>query len=190
MANPPGAPFIHMPPPPPPAPQAKPKRNPPSPEERMLVLKMLEEGKISVEQAEQLLAAMGELLTYLKSPMPMDAHPLDTRPLGLWPTKFPPILWGVPPGSAPLDVSKKRAGALDPGVIRATEPPFGFTALWPTGTQTASAYSKPGQKGSAQQWLALESGAKPSRQAELENAFPVTSFASSYSDVSNWPFKQ
>lgn len=34
--------------------------NPPSAEERMLVLKMLEEGKISVEQAEQLLAAMGE----------------------------------------------------------------------------------------------------------------------------------
>ena len=47
-------------PPPPPAPAPKPKRNPPSPEERMLVLKMLEEGKISVEQAEQLLAAMGE----------------------------------------------------------------------------------------------------------------------------------
>jgi hypothetical protein len=38
---------------------AKAKRNPPSAEERMLVLKMLEEGKISVEQAEQLLAAMG-----------------------------------------------------------------------------------------------------------------------------------
>lgn len=45
-----------------PSPQtsAKPKRTPPSPEERMLVLKMLEEGKITVEQAEQLLAAMGE----------------------------------------------------------------------------------------------------------------------------------
>jgi len=44
----------------PPAPAPKPKRNPPTAEERMLVLKMLEEGKISVEQAEQLLAAMGE----------------------------------------------------------------------------------------------------------------------------------
>jgi hypothetical protein len=50
--------HIHTPPPPAPAP--KPKRTPPSPEERMMVLKMLEEGKISVEQAEQLLAAMGE----------------------------------------------------------------------------------------------------------------------------------
>jgi hypothetical protein len=46
--------------PPLPAPAPKPKRNPPSPEERMLVLKMLEEGKISVEQAEKLLAAMGD----------------------------------------------------------------------------------------------------------------------------------
>jgi hypothetical protein len=55
----PGFPHVHMPPPPP-APAPKPKRTPPSPEERMMVLKMLEEGKISVEQAEQLLAAMGE----------------------------------------------------------------------------------------------------------------------------------
>jgi hypothetical protein len=46
--------------PPPMSPTSKPKRTPPSPEERMLVLKMLEEGKISVEQAEKLLAAMGE----------------------------------------------------------------------------------------------------------------------------------
>jgi DUF4097 and DUF4098 domain-containing protein YvlB len=43
----------------PPSPAQTPKRNPPSPEERMLVLKMLEEGKISVDQAEKLLSAMG-----------------------------------------------------------------------------------------------------------------------------------
>ena len=138
----------------------------------------------------QLLAAMGELLKYLKSPMPMDAHPLDTRPLGLWPTKIAPILFGVPPGSAPLDISKKHTGALQPGVIRATVPPFGFTTLWPTATQTARADSKPGQTGTAQQWLALESGGKSSKQADPGNAFPVTSFAPSYAEFSNWPFKQ
>jgi hypothetical protein len=55
----PGFPFSQMLPPQS-APTSKPKRNPPSAEERMMVLKMLEEGKISVEQAEQLLAAMGE----------------------------------------------------------------------------------------------------------------------------------
>lgn len=43
-----------------PSPAPTPKRTPPSSEERMLVLKMLEEGKITVAQAEQLLAAMGE----------------------------------------------------------------------------------------------------------------------------------
>jgi hypothetical protein len=39
-------------------PPAKPKRPPVSDEERMLILRMVEEGKISVEQAEQLLAAL------------------------------------------------------------------------------------------------------------------------------------
>src|SRR5204862_3823299 len=38
----------------------------------------------------QLLAAMGELLTYLKAPKPIDAEPLVTRPLLLMPTKIAP----------------------------------------------------------------------------------------------------
>jgi hypothetical protein len=46
-------------PPIPPQP-AKPKRAPASSEERMMVLRMVEEGKISVEQAEKLLSAMGD----------------------------------------------------------------------------------------------------------------------------------
>ena len=54
----PGMGVPHMAPPPPPA--SKPKRNPASAEERMMVLRMVEEGKISVEQAEKLLSAMGE----------------------------------------------------------------------------------------------------------------------------------
>ena len=45
------------PPPPPPAP-AKPKRPQATDEERMHVLRMVEQGKITVEQAEKLLAAM------------------------------------------------------------------------------------------------------------------------------------
>jgi hypothetical protein len=80
---------------------------------------------------------------------------------------------------------------LEPGVIKATEPPFGFSALWPTATQTANAEPKAGQSGSAHQWLVLGPGAKPTKQANsLEDGFPVTSFAPSYADVSNWPFKQ
>ncbi|HTM56630.1 MAG TPA: TolC family outer membrane protein [Pirellulales bacterium] len=140
----------------------------------------------------QLLAAMGELLNYLKSPMPIDARPLETRPLGLLPTKLPPILFGVPPGSAPLDISKKHSGALEPGVIKAIEPPFGFATLWPTATRTANADAKASPTGSAQQWLALESKAKPTEQTAgpVEREFPVSSFAPSYTDVSNWPFKR
>jgi DUF4097 and DUF4098 domain-containing protein YvlB/ElaB/YqjD/DUF883 family membrane-anchored ribosome-binding protein len=47
------------PPPPPPAPKAaKPKAPPVSDEERLVILRMVSEGKISVEQAEQLLAAL------------------------------------------------------------------------------------------------------------------------------------
>jgi hypothetical protein len=45
-------------PPQPPVPPAPPKRNPVSDEERMLILRMVEQGKISVEQAEKLLAAL------------------------------------------------------------------------------------------------------------------------------------
>jgi DUF4097 and DUF4098 domain-containing protein YvlB len=46
-------------PPPPPAPKAaKPKAPPVSDEERLVILRMVSEGKISVEQAEQLLAAL------------------------------------------------------------------------------------------------------------------------------------
>jgi outer membrane protein, adhesin transport system len=40
----------------------------------------------------QLLAAMGSLLDYLKTAVPVDAAPLDTIPLGALPIKFPPIL--------------------------------------------------------------------------------------------------
>ena len=47
-----------IPPVPPRPPQPKPPAGP-TDEERMQVLRMLEEGKISVEQAEKLLAAMG-----------------------------------------------------------------------------------------------------------------------------------
>ncbi len=45
-------------PPPPPVPPVPPRRNPVSDEERMMILRMVEQGKISVEQAEKLLAAM------------------------------------------------------------------------------------------------------------------------------------
>ena len=52
----------------------------------------------------QLLAAMGKMLDYLRSPHPVDAEPLVPGSFGLIP-KFPPILINLPhPGSEPLNV--------------------------------------------------------------------------------------
>ena len=58
----------------------------------------------------QLLAAMGQLLPYLKAPTSVDAEPLQTQPFGIFPMKLPPILIKLPePGSEPLNIS--AAGA-------------------------------------------------------------------------------
>ena len=69
----------------------------------------------------QLLAAMGSLLDYLKTAVPLDAAPLDTIPLGPLPVKFPPFLiwpatfYGLPyPRSEPLYVNS-WPGAVDAG---------------------------------------------------------------------------
>jgi adhesin transport system outer membrane protein len=52
----------------------------------------------------QLLAAMGQLLTYLKTGKPPEADPLETGPLGLAALKLAPILLTAPePGSEPLN---------------------------------------------------------------------------------------
>jgi adhesin transport system outer membrane protein len=54
----------------------------------------------------QLLAAMGQLLAYLKAPAPVDAAPLDSVPIGIFPLKLPPLLVGLPKsGSEPLNVA-------------------------------------------------------------------------------------
>jgi adhesin transport system outer membrane protein len=55
----------------------------------------------------QLLAFVGRLLTYLKTPKPAEAAPLDQRPIGLFPTKIAPILVNPPEpvGPEPLNLS-------------------------------------------------------------------------------------
>jgi outer membrane protein, adhesin transport system len=59
----------------------------------------------------QLLAAMGQLLMFLKTPKSADALPLESIPLGAFSIKIPPILIKLPPtGSEPLNVR----GALVP----------------------------------------------------------------------------
>jgi adhesin transport system outer membrane protein len=73
----------------------------------------------------QLLAAMGQLLTYLKTGKPPEVDLLETRPLGLIPIKIAPILLTAPePGSEPLNTAvpfpqwnNPFGGALEPRVV-------------------------------------------------------------------------
>jgi len=52
----------------------------------------------------QLLAAMGQLLSYLKTGRPPEADPIENQPLGVISLRLPPILLSAPePGSEPLN---------------------------------------------------------------------------------------
>ncbi|HYI27527.1 MAG TPA: hypothetical protein VD863_06715, partial [Bradyrhizobium sp.] len=53
----------------------------------------------------QLLAAMGQLLAYLKTTRPVDAEPLEPKPFLLFPTKLPPILLDLPQPGAPEPIN-------------------------------------------------------------------------------------
>jgi len=50
----------------------------------------------------QLLAAMGQLLAYLRAPVPLEAEPLDGR---IWSVKIPPIITRLPVGPEPLNAA-------------------------------------------------------------------------------------
>jgi adhesin transport system outer membrane protein len=68
----------------------------------------------------QLLAAMGQLLAYLKVDHPIEAEPFDLRPANLFVMKAPPLRWRLDePGPEPLN-------AANPA--HAAEP----TGWWPT----------------------------------------------------------
>ena len=113
---------------------------------------------VAVFSDYQLLAAMGNLLDYLKAPQPIDAEPLPTRPFGLIPTKFPPLLLQLPsPGSEPLNLGK-RSEFLAPGAIALTQ------------QRTATIDTRwvdPNSSGTttAQQWLGLDNAMAASSTA-------------------------
>jgi adhesin transport system outer membrane protein len=88
----------------------------------------------------QLLAAMGELVEYIKAPPPADAAPLPIKPFGLFPTKFPPVLLHAPvSGPKPLKAEiGQPTGALNyaaanyrtGGKLAGTQDMPGFTDRW------------------------------------------------------------
>src|SRR3954452_22094078 len=105
----------------------------------------------------QLLAAMGTLLEYLKSPPPVDAAPLDSMPLGLIGYKFPtPRLTLPQTGSEPLQVADAAIGGSAGGAMAyaAVEPQDGFTERWPRWKVAARLIG-------VSQWFAEKSGRTP-----------------------------
>ena len=79
----------------------------------------------------QLLAAMGFLLDYLRTPPPVEAAPLDIIPLGALPPKLPPLIVRLPqPGPEPLNMSGEPQG--DKPVDQRPEIPF--NQRWPDWT--------------------------------------------------------
>jgi adhesin transport system outer membrane protein len=72
----------------------------------------------------QLLAAMGQLLPYLKAPTTVDAEPLQTQPFAIFPMKIAPVLFTLPePGPEPPNVAAGgvpvREGVAGGGALRA-----------------------------------------------------------------------
>ena len=103
---------------------------------------------VSVFADYQLLAAMGKLLDYLKSPKPIDAEPMPTRPFGLIPTKVFPILLKLPsPGSEPLNIGKGSDLLAPGGIVQTQQRTAAIDTRWPGSTTVAE---------TARQWLGLD----------------------------------
>jgi adhesin transport system outer membrane protein len=82
----------------------------------------------------QLLAAMGQLLTYLKTAMPPEVDVLETRPLGLLPYKLAPILLTAPePGSEPLNTVIPFTQWTNPFAPPPEPPAVTFGDRWSSG---------------------------------------------------------
>jgi adhesin transport system outer membrane protein len=108
----------------------------------------------------QMLAAMGTLLEYLKSPPPVDAAPIDLAPLGLPAYRFPtPRLTLPQTGSEPLRVSDAAIGAsAAPMAYAAVEPQDKFSERWPRGAAAARMLG-------ASEWFAQKNGHEPNQAA-------------------------
>jgi outer membrane protein, adhesin transport system len=87
----------------------------------------------------QLLAAMGELLVYVKSPVPLEADPLETIPIGIFPTKLPPIIIDLPQTAPdPRDPAKP---AHSPGRLQFANESAAQT-IYPWWSSGVSAFDK------------------------------------------------
>ncbi|MEX0591691.1 MAG: TolC family outer membrane protein [Xanthobacteraceae bacterium] len=122
----------------------------------------------------QLLATMGKLTEYLKEPLLAEAEPLSVAPLGLYPTKLPPVLLRAPgPGPEPLSTFEPM-------------PKTGSTWPLPVDTKKKVAVSDIKDLWPQQYAGAGASEAKQPVQTADKGHFPFASAANS-TDNSNWP---
>jgi adhesin transport system outer membrane protein len=80
----------------------------------------------------QLLAAMGQMLAYLKTTRPVDAEPLEVKPFLLFPTKLPPIIIDLPKPGMPEPINVTSRIPPSDGSLMAP-PPRAITVAdrWP-----------------------------------------------------------
>jgi hypothetical protein len=95
----------------------------------------------------QLLAAMGKLLEYLKAPTPIEAEPLPQYPIGIFPTKLPPVMLHAPgPGPEPLSTFEPMPKTGDTWPMPVVAPKKSVSSiqdLWPKQTQVADKAEQP-----------------------------------------------
>jgi adhesin transport system outer membrane protein len=109
----------------------------------------------------QLLAAMGQLIAYLKAPAPVDAAPLETMPVGIFPTKLPPLLIKLPKsGPEPLNVAVPSPNVTRPMQYAAEPPAAVINRRW----SGWAASPEPGQ------WS--DSAGEPARAASVGTDWP------------------
>jgi adhesin transport system outer membrane protein len=133
----------------------------------------------------QLLAAMGTLLDYLRSPPPVDAAPVDLVAFSLPAYKVPTLRWKLTDAGEPLAAQaavpargRSRAPAQSE---KASEQANGFSDRWPLQTSAANAAGAPewlahqrgdGAATGSDQWSDGQAYAEPGKLHWLATAFP------------------
>jgi adhesin transport system outer membrane protein len=116
----------------------------------------------------QLLAAMGQLLSYLKAPAPVDAAPLESMPVGIFPVKLPPFLVKLPKsGPEPLNVGVPSPYVSRPMQYAAESPADAINRRW----AGWAALPEPGQ------WSGQRSVGEPARAASIGTDWPSNMLA-------------
>ncbi len=118
----------------------------------------------------QLLAAMGTLLEYLKSPPPVDSAPIDPGPLGIVPYTAPTFRWTLPrTGSEPLRVDVAAPAPVVKALASADRPGLAYgpqAAGVFNGTQTAGLFSDRWPSLNPSEWFAQ----KPNQGMDASSA--------------------